>query len=278
MASFTITTTTWRKLQAASGLIFGIFLVLHWISHISLLLLGSLEAGNEMLHRMRSIYQSSPLSEAMLVALSLIVHLVSNTVQYLRRGQMEQNAAAKKHDDDDKKSTGASSSPPPPSTAPYIPGSLEHKAHRYAGYILSMFVFGHVYVTRLAPRRFLNDEQYNQHYDYAAISLAFDEYRLVPKLFVVFAMAANWHFVYGMRSALTTLLSNGRSSVTGTAFPIPLKTVVLALHILMIGSILALTGSVYGMADIEKVYPEKYEVFRLWHDGIQSTLGRSTGK
>jgi succinate dehydrogenase/fumarate reductase cytochrome b subunit len=274
MAS-SITTTTWRKLQAASGLIFGIFLVLHWISHISLLLLGSLEAGNETLHRMRSIYQSSPFSEAN-IALALVLHLISNTVLYLRRGQMEQNAAAKKQDDDKKSTTTASSSSSPASAAaPYIPGSLEHKAHRYAGYLLSIFVFGHVLATRIAPRAFLNDQQYSKHYDYAAISLVFDHYRLQPKFLMFFAMAANWHFVYGMRSALTTLLSNGRSSVTGTPFPIPLKTVVLSLHIFMIGSILALTGSVYGMADIQKVYPEKFEAFRVWHNGIQSTLGLS---
>jgi succinate dehydrogenase/fumarate reductase cytochrome b subunit len=270
VAATTTSTTTWRKLQAASGLVFGAFLLLHWASHISLLLAGGdLDAGNDMLHRVRAIYQW-PVNEAILF-LALALHFLSNTVLYLRRSRIERNAAAKK-------SSSSSSS-----AAAHIPGSLEHKAHRYAGYMLSVFVLGHVFATRIAPLLFLaNGERQYSNYDYAAISLAFEHalpYRLLPKLLIPFAMAANWHLVYGVRSALTTLFSGRRggvsSSVTGTHFPIPLKMVALVLHICIIGSILSLTGTFYEIPDIQKVHPEKYEAWRVVHNGIQSTLGLS---
>jgi succinate dehydrogenase/fumarate reductase cytochrome b subunit len=263
----TVTTTTWRKLQAASGLVFGLFLVLHWTSHISLL--RALDAGNDMLHRVRSIYQR-PICEAILF-LALGLHFLSNAVIYLRRSKIEQHAATKTKDK--KNSTSKSSA-----TAAHIPGYYEQKGHRIAGYMLSVFVFGHVFATRIAPVLFVDEGQYSK-YDYAAISLAFDHalpYRLLPKLLIPFAMAANWHLVYGARSALTTLFGRGgHSSVTGTHFPIPLKMVALLLHISIIGSILSLTGTFYEIPDIQKVYPEKYEVWRVAHNGIQSALGLS---
>jgi hypothetical protein len=55
---------------------------------------------------------------------------------------------------------------------------------------------------------------------------------------ILLGMAGGWHMIYGVRAALATLQGK---SLTGTAFPMPLKMVASTNHLLVVGAILALT-------------------------------------
>jgi succinate dehydrogenase/fumarate reductase cytochrome b subunit len=207
---------TWRKLQAVSGLVFAAFLILHLVSHMSLL--GGWERGNATLLVVRKIYQSS-LLEAVILG-SVILHMISNVILY----KMRQAAIAL-----GKKKEGASLEP------------KELLAHRYTGYILTLFVIGHVLATRVVPVLTLGEDA--SLYDYMFVKLFIDQVGPLFTIYLlVFALAANWHLIYGTRSALATL--NGRS-VRGTPFPLSLKVLAMMAHVLVLFSVLSLAGYNY---------------------------------
>lgn len=199
------------------GLRFAVFTVMHLVSHYTLN--SSYEQANTTMLTFRQVYQN-PLFEVLLVV-SLLAHMYSNSGLYMARSKIASN---KKDDDNNKKA------------AP--PGSTELNAHRFAGYLLSLLVFGHVFAVRVTPLLHLEDPS---EYDY---SFAASVYELIPfNIFPVYlsilGMVGGWHTIYGVRSAIATL-SGG--SVVGKPFPIALKAVALANHLLIIGAVVALGG------------------------------------
>jgi hypothetical protein len=125
-----------KKLSAASGLYFGVFLVLHLVSHYSLLF--GLERAMKNMTLFRKVYQNPIFELGLIVA--LMVHYASNTMIYMHRTKIEaKSTKLKKNDDLAAKPT------------PSIKGEWELKGHRYSGYFLSLAVLGHVSATRIAP-------------------------------------------------------------------------------------------------------------------------------
>ena len=227
-----VSLSAWRKLQAASGLVFGVFQSIHFLSHFSQL--RGWDSGLAALHRARTIYHI-PLFEAILFA-ALGLHLVSNTAVYFKRAALEKHGPSKKDDDGKSKGAGTATAGSGP------PGSLELKAHRYAGYVLSTFIFGHVFATRGAALLFLEKPH---DYDYSVLTAVSDDIPYAFTLYLmVFGMAGNWHLVYGVRSALATLTGH---SIHFTPFPIPLKVLALTLHVLIVGSVLAVSAYWYAI-------------------------------
>jgi hypothetical protein len=228
---------SWKKLQAASGLTFGCFLIGHLVCHYSLSFGWDIAIGN--LHRFRAVYQH-PIVEVGLL-LATVLHMVSNTVIILNRGKVDAKV---------KKDGGQEPAA----------GSLELKGHRYTGFFLSFAIFGHVGATRIASLFILRDPS---EYDYSFLVKANE---LVPMnvfhtYIALFGMAGGWHLIYGTRSALATLKG---SSVFGKPFPLMLKPLALLNHILIISAVLALSGYYYKVDTTSKA---------VLHDQINKKLG-----
>ena len=215
--------TTWKKLSAVSGLSFGIFLIVHLISHYSLIV--GFEKAQENLLKFRAIYQH-PVAEVVLFS-SLALHMVSNTIVYLKRRKTDA-ALHKKYEDHLQKP------------------SAELLAHRYAGYVIAVSVIGHIIGTRVAPFVFLEDPSI---FDYSFI-VAIDQklpYHFFAIYMIIFGVAAGWHLVYGTTSALAILWG---SSIHGKPFPFVLKPLVVLMHLLIVNAVLALAGYYY-VVDME---------------------------
>lgn len=108
----------WARVQALSGLTFSVFATLHLVNTM----LGALGPGayNAFQRALRPIYQS-PAVELGLILVPLVVHIFASVTRMrMRRGSS-------------------------PASAPRT------RAHRYAGYFLLTFVFGHIAATRLPP-------------------------------------------------------------------------------------------------------------------------------
>jgi len=204
---------TLKKMSAASGLVFGIFLAMHLFAHYMLNL--GYEQAQETMLAFRVIYQH-PIFELSLAA-SLGVHMYSNTCLYLNRSKI--NAQVKKETDGKKPA-----------------GSAELTAHRIAGYILSLSIFGHVFATRLGAFIMLPDSSV---YDYGFVASVFEvvPFNLFPIYLCIFGMAGGWHLVYGTRSAIAILTG---SSVVGKPVPVPLKVVAMINHVAIVAGMVAL--------------------------------------
>jgi succinate dehydrogenase/fumarate reductase cytochrome b subunit len=227
-----------KKVSAASGLFFGAFLVLHLISHYTLLF--GIDAANDTLRLFRKVYQNPVFEVALLVA--LLAHMASNTLIYLKRRNADAAAFSSKKDGN-----------------PPAPVSLELRGHRLAGYFLAASIFGHVAVTRLAPLWLLEDPS---QYDYGFIAHASNLFGAFFAAYVaLLGMAGGWHLIYGTRSALATLKG---TSVTGTPFPFALKPVAAISHVLVVNAVLALAGF-YSAIDTETKADLHAKVYFLFH-------------
>jgi succinate dehydrogenase hydrophobic anchor subunit len=218
---------TWKQLNAASGLAFGSFVVLHLSCHASLNLRWELAQTN--LHRARMIYQN-PAFEILLFVV-LMVHMASNAVLYTNRQKIHKAIAFSSSTTSSKKEAGAKEPQ----------GTLELKAHRAAGIILALSIVGHVAATRVAPHLILDDPS---EYDY---SFVFEANKRFPWnsfsiYLIIFSVAGVWHLIYGARSAFA-ILSGG--SVHGTPFPMTLKFLSSACQLIMISAVAASTGYYY---------------------------------
>lgn len=230
-----VSLSTWKQLQAASGLAFGLFLALHFRSHYANI--QGLDQGLSALQKVRGVYQR-PIVELCLVA-TVLLHMTSNTILYLNRSKV----------DSTKKKDGGKEPA----------GSMELKAHRIAGIILALSIFGHVYATRIASLMTLDDPSL---FDYRLIKMTNEYYpaNLFAVYLVIFGMAANWHLLFGVRSALATLSGE---SVIGKPVPIPLKMLALLAHILIIWSVLSILGVFYKVDTEEQV-----ETFETWRKAL----------
>lgn len=176
---------------------------------------------------------------------ALATHMYSNTMLYL--GRCKINAKAKKesggNDDEKKKKQSV--------------GSAELKAHRWAGYMVSMSIFGNVFVTRLGAVWMLPEPSV---YNYGFVGSVFDVFPVVFKLYLcVFGMAGGWHLIYGTRSAIAVLTG---SSVVRKPVPIPLKVMAMGNHIAIVAAMFALgtymtTIDMSEMEDIRNKYFEE---------------------
>uniref|UniRef100_A0A7S1D1Q7 Mitochondrial adapter protein MCP1 transmembrane domain-containing protein n=1 Tax=Cyclophora tenuis TaxID=216820 RepID=A0A7S1D1Q7_CYCTE len=211
---------TLKKINAVSGLGFAVFVLLHFLSHYALNL--SYEQATETMLAMRIIYQN-PVFEVLLLC-CLLAHMYSNAGLYMARSKL---ASTKKDDDAAKKKKQP------------LPGLTELNAHRYAGYALAVFIFGHVFAVRIAPLLFLPEDP--GAYDYSFVAKVYElvPFYIFPIYLSIFGMVGGWHTIYGVRSAIATL--SGKS-VVGKPFPLPLKIVALLSHALVIGALISLEG------------------------------------
>ncbi len=110
----------WIRIQAASGLTFSLFLVLHLATTMSAS--GGEETYNAFQGGARAFYQT-PLFEIIVVAIPLLTHLMASIVRIVRRRR-----------------AGQSRKPP-----------LRLRLHRFSGWFLLTVIGGHVGATRIFP-------------------------------------------------------------------------------------------------------------------------------
>jgi hypothetical protein len=231
-----VSTASLKKISAVAGLCFAVFLAMHFLSHYSLIL--GVERANQNLRFFRKIYQHPVFEIALLVA--LMAHMASNTMIYIKRQKID--AVSKKEGGKEPA------------------GTMELKGHRYAGYFLSMSIFGHVAFTRLAPLFLLDDPSQYDYYTF--ITHANSHFGSVFFIYLaLMGIAGGWHLIYGTRSAIATLRG---SSVAGKPFPFALKPVAALCHLLIINAVLAASGF-YFVVDTETkadVYNKVYSMFK----------------
>jgi len=232
--SFSVATL--KKISAASGLYFGLFLVLHLISHWSLYF--GMETANNNLVLFRKLYQNPVFELGLLLA--LLSHMASNTMIYIKRSRIDARA----------KKDGAHHQPA---------GTMELQAHRYTGYFLAMSIFGHIAATRLLPLILLDDPS---QYDYTFITEATRVFGTFFGVYLaVLGIAGGWHLLFGVRSAIATLSD---SSIHGKPFPMLLKPLALVSHVLVVNAILVVSGYYYSI-DMEtkaELHSKIYSMFQ----------------
>ena len=206
-------TASLKKIQALSGLFMAIYVAMHLTNHFMLNI--SYDAADQLMMKFRNVYQN-PLFEVAFFA-ALAAHFYANYQIYTSRSKI----ASKKKNDDAK--------------AP-IAVSAELKAHRYAGYFLSIFVVTHVLAVSVTPLVYFDNAQ-DFDYSFAAAAIAFFPLHSFTVYYIVLGVAGGWHLVYGVRAAMATLQGK---SVMGTAFPIPLRMLAAMSHLLIVGAVLAL--------------------------------------
>lgn len=205
-----------KKIQAVSGLFMAIYVAMHLTNHYMLNV--SYDAADTLMMHYRKIYQHPLFEGAFFVALG--AHFFVNYKIYTRRSKLDATSRTKK--DDEAKTSNAV--------------SPELKAHRWAGYFLSIFVVTHVIAVRVTPLLYFENAA-DFDYSFAAAAIDFFPSHSFTVYYIVLGMAGGWHMIYGVRAALATLQGK---SVTGTAFPMPLKMVAAASHLLIVVAVLAL--------------------------------------
>lgn len=226
-----LSTINIKKLQAASGLFMAIFLVLHMTSHY--LLNVSYEAADTAMQTFRrNVYQHF-LFEITFYA-AMVVHFYCNyhTYQRRRRSKVLLSSNPKKTDGDKPNSTTSTSN------NNKIIINYELQGHRVAGYILSVLVIGHVAAVRVVPLLYFENPQ-DFDYSFAGAAIDFFPYHSFTLYYILLGMAGGWHLIFGVRAAMATM-QQGKSVVHTTPFPMPLKVVASASHLLIIGAVLAL--------------------------------------
>ncbi|MEE3330066.1 MAG: hypothetical protein VX246_04280 [Myxococcota bacterium] len=189
------TELNWIRVQAASGLIFSIFLAIH----LANTMLGS--AGSETFDAFqsssRSFYQN-PFFELIVVLIPLAVHMTASLVRILRRRRRNL------------------SKPP-----------LRLRLHRYSGWFLLAVITGHVSATRGvgfffdAPAGFgaLN------------LSLVFAPYLFVP-YYILLGSCGSYHLWNGLSIATRVFGVRLPNALTrGPGFWIPVGGAVLAIFV-----------------------------------------------
>ena len=111
---------TIARIQAASGLVFGVFLVLHLIATISGV--AGIAAYDRTLAVIRNLYRPNVAIEFLLIGLSGSVHIGCGVRQMAKRQRLIA-----------------------------VRGSSWLKAHRLSGYFLLVTVVGHAVATRIGP-------------------------------------------------------------------------------------------------------------------------------
>lgn len=222
-----ISDVTLKKVQAASGLTFSLFLCLH-LTNTFTANFGSL-AYDGVQHIFRKFYQN-PLCEAILLG-SLVVHFVSSSISVYKR-VTSSSPSTSEHSKD--------------SIASYF--SLTNfnpaKFHRLTGYFLSIFIGGHVIATRFLPLYF------NFPVSFAYISSASIDYPFVfyPYYFLLGA-SGFYHLSYGMWRSFQIFQVKTPSILS--PYRKPFKIAMATGALLVLSSILAFGGNYFAISDFE---------------------------
>lgn len=157
------------KVQAASGALFAVFLLLH-LANTAIAVAGR-DAYDGAQAQLRHVYQGVPL-ELLLVALPLLVHVVASVWRMVRRRRRG---------------------------LPVPPGARA-RLHRWSAYIVLFFVFGHILATR-GPALLLGIPV---GFDALAFTLAWMPGYFIP-YYTIFAIAGLYHAVHGLAIGLPRL-------------------------------------------------------------------------
>jgi succinate dehydrogenase/fumarate reductase cytochrome b subunit len=160
---------TLSRIQAASGLLFSIFLGLHLATTTSAL--GGIEAYDRVLTAVRTVYRPHLVVELLLVGVPLVVHVASAIAAMARRKR------------------GA-------------PTSWRTRIHRWTGWFLLANIGGHVFVGRVVPA--LVDPVRGADFAYFSYSVMNWPWLIIPYYFV-FVSAGTVHLCLGVALALKLL-------------------------------------------------------------------------
>lgn len=212
------------QVQAASGLLFALFLLLHLFNQmLAALGAGAYDGAQRVLRRG---YQA-PVVEVVLVLLPMLIHAAAGIARMWWRRQQP---------------------------GPRGPVSTAARLHRMSGIILLVFFLGHVIATRGAS--FL----YGIFPEFAGIAFTF---RWIPAYFwpyyTSFALAGLYHLVYGMSVALPVLGVRGGA---GLRRPVLLVSVVTGLGLALILGLLG-QGGVIAEVGHPELSPYAKLVLRL---------------
>ena len=154
------------RVQAVSGLLFSLFLLVH-LTNTALAVFGA-DLYDGFQTAARSVYQS-PLLELALIG-TLVVHIVSGILRMRAR-------------------RGSKAKPP-----------LRLRLHRYASYYLAIFIFGHIGATRL-PALLADAPPF---FGGVSFSMHFAPWWFYP-YYALLGIAGLYHAFYGIPAALGTL-------------------------------------------------------------------------
>jgi succinate dehydrogenase/fumarate reductase cytochrome b subunit len=169
-----ISDRTLARVQAISGLVFAVFLVLHLSTSFSAIL--GQGAYDQTLSAVRRYYRF-PLIEIAGVMLAAIVHMAAGATRMWRRRQ-ERIARGQK--------------------APMVP--LRLRIHRYAGYYIFAAFAGHVTATRGVSLVLGHDPDFT----FLHFSLTAAPYFFYP-YYALFAFAGAYHLAHGIFAGLKVL-------------------------------------------------------------------------
>ncbi len=197
------------RVQAASGLLFALFLLLHLFNQM----LGALGAGtyDQVQRTLRRGYQTAPV-ELVVVLLPLLIHAAAAILRlWWRRSE-----------------------------GPRGPISIWARLHRLSGIVLLVFFVGHVGATRGASLL------YGVYPEFAGVAFTL---RWVPAYFwpyyTSFALAGLYHLIYGLSVALPVLGLRGGATLRKPALLVPAVSIfglALVLGVLGFGGILTDVG------------------------------------
>ncbi|KAJ3169001.1 hypothetical protein HDU88_001328 [Geranomyces variabilis] len=220
--------------QQTSGLVFSSFTLLHLSGHLLAPLSFSL--ADSALYFSRVYYQN-PLIEPLVIGGSLVIHIGSSVARIflrLRRQQLHQQKKAVRDSqssllelDDaspeavketEEKSAVAATTTTSSAAWPSRGAAIyELRLHRYAGWLLTPLVVGHVFATRIAPLLILPDPSI---VDLTQITHALNSPNglgwVYFAYFSVFGAAGLYHSAYGIQQALSVLGMRGRRLKPGT--------------------------------------------------------------
>lgn len=212
----------WRRVQAASGLVFVLFVGVHllnqWIA-----LLGA-EAYDGFQAAARSVYQH-PLLEPTLLVLPLVVHVVAGVRRMVLVGVFGRA------------------------------GSLRMRLHRWTGYFLLLVVFGHILAVR-GPSLWLG---FHPGFAAGSFSLWWLPGLFYP-YYTLFAACALYHGLNGVWLALHALGARRDASLPGGRGGLFGPT--LAGTLLLVLALLAFDGRLFPVADPrDSAYARMWERF-----------------
>lgn len=199
------------KVQAASGLLFALFLMMHLVNQM-LAALGP-AAYDSAQQSLRRAYQAPPI-EIALVILPMLIHAGAGVLRIWTRRQKRQQ------------------------TGQQAPANLPARLHRISGIVLLVFFIGHVTATRGASLI------YGVFPSFAGVAFTL---RWIPAYFwpyyTGFALAGLYHLIYGLSVALPVLgLKSGLPSLAALRRPALLVPLVSTLGLFLVLGLLAQGG------------------------------------
>jgi len=212
----------WGRIQAASGLAFGVFAAVH-LANQGLAPLGP-EAYDGFQAAARAVYQH-PAVEIALVGLPLLVHVVAGVRRMRLRGVRGRG------------------------------GSWRMRLHRITGYALLTVIFGHVLAVRGLPLA------YGFFPGFAGVSFSLWWLPAVfHPYYILFAASALYHGINGTLLALYALGLRGDTSIPGGRLglwaPVGLGSVLVLLALLAFG------GRLFPIAEpTQNAYARMWERF-----------------